>query len=176
MSLVDCYWLFSFVTHYCESHNVWLSHMTHSYESWVSRMWSTSDTWLVLWVMIGLGMLRSWLTQVSWGISHYDSLESWVVGHGSMSHGWGKNPYIRAPSGHEFGFLTQPSKLLSLLLIQSTIFIPLPRFRDQGVLSDNDPPYTIPIRVLVSSYKREVFVIKLKRLPAASIIGTSPRL
>ena len=77
VSLVYCYWLFSFVTHNCESHDIWLSHMTHSYESWVSRMWSISDTWLVLWVMIGLGMLRSWLLRVIWWISHYDSL--WIM-------------------------------------------------------------------------------------------------
>ena len=87
--------------------------------------------------------------------------ESWVAWRGSMSHGWGKNPYIRAPSGHEFGFFMQPSKLLSLLLIQSTIFISLSTFEGQGVLRDNDPPYTILVRVLVSRYKREVFVIRI---------------
>src|SRR6202000_1713760 len=54
----------------------------------------------------------------------------------------------------------QPSKLLSLLLVQSTIFISLPTFRDQSVLSDNDPPCTILIRILVSNYKREVFAIE----------------
>ena len=35
VSLVYCYWLFSFVTHDCESHDVWLSHMTHNYDSWL---------------------------------------------------------------------------------------------------------------------------------------------
>ena len=102
--------------------------------------------------------------------------ESWVAWRGSMSHSWGKNPYIRAPSGHEFGFFTQPPKLLSLLLVQSIIFISLSTFEDQSVLSDNDPPYTILIRVLVSQYKREAVVIKLERLPAASITRANPRL
>ena len=86
-------------------------------------------------------------------------LESWVVWCGSMSHSWGKNPYIRAPSGQEFGFFMQPSKLLSLLLVQFTIFISLPCFEDQSALSSDDPPCTISIRVLISRYKREVFVI-----------------
>src|ERR1700761_3191106 len=54
------------------------------------------------------------------------------------------------------------SKLLSLLLVQSTTFISLPTFRDQSVLSDNDPPCTILIRILVSNYKREVFAIKTR--------------
>ena len=150
------------MTHDCESHNVWLLHMTYNYKSWVSRMWSISVTWLVLWVMIGLGMLRSWLIRVIWWISHYDSFESWVAWRGSMSHGWGKNPYIRAPSGQEFGFFTQPSKLLSLLLVQSTIFILVSTSEGQSVLRDNDPPYTILIRVLVSQYKREAVVIRIK--------------
>ena len=79
-----------------------------------------------------------------------------------MSHGCGKNPYIRAPSGHEFGFFTQPSKLLSLLLVQSTIFISLSTFKGQSVLRDNDPPYRVLIRVLVSQYKREAVVIRIK--------------
>ena len=148
------------MTHDCESYDVWLSHMTHSYESWVSRMWSVLDTWLVTWVMIGLGMLRSWLIRVIWWISHYDSLESWVAWREGMSHGWGKNPYIRAPSGHEFGFFTQPFKLLSLLLSLIYNLYIFTTFWDQSVWSDNDPPCTISIRVLVSYYKREVFVIE----------------
>ena len=57
---------------------------------------------------------------------------------------------MSTPLEHEFGFFTQSSKLLSLLLVQSTIFISLPTFEGQSVLSDNDPPYTILIRVLVS--------------------------
>ena len=150
------------MTHDCESHDVWLSHMTHSYESWVSRMGSASDTWLILRVMIGLRHVEQ-LTLTS----HLMDFTLWLTlvmsfVTRSMSHGWGKNPYISAPSGHEFGFFTQPSKLLSLLLVQYTIFISLPTFRDQSVISDNDPPSTILIRVLVSLYKREVFAIKLK--------------
>ena len=79
---IACHWFIvigclSFVIHDCESHDVWFSHMTQNYESWVSRMWSTLDTGLVLWVMIGLGMLRSWLMRVNWWISHYDS--RWVM-------------------------------------------------------------------------------------------------
>src|ERR1700761_8874457 len=50
-------------------------------------------------------------------------------------------------------------KLCSLL---STIFISSPTFRDQGVLSDNDPPCTILVGVLVSRCKREVFAIKTR--------------
>ena len=137
-------WL-TIVSHMMYDFRTWLI----SYESWVSHMWFTLNTWLVLWVMIGLGMWRSRLLRVNWWISHYDSLESWVAWCGSTSHGWGKNTYIRAPSEHEFGFFTQPSKLLSLLLILSTIFISLSTFGDQSVLSDNDPPYKILIRVLV---------------------------
>ena len=40
--------------------------------------------------------------------------------------------------------------------------------------SDNDLPYMILIRVLVPRYKREVFVIWLRRLPAASITPQVP--
>ena len=50
-------------------------------------------------------------------------------------------------------------KLCSLL---STIFISSPTFRDPSVLSDNDPPCTILVGVLVSKYKREVFAIKTR--------------
>ena len=147
------------MTHDCESHDVWLSHMTHNYESWVLHMWSVSDIWFVLWVMIGLGMLRSWFLWIIRWISHYDSLESWVAWREGMSHGWGKNPYIRAPSGHEFGFFTQPSKLLSFVWVtffttkfnlQSLYLYQYPE--DQSVLSDSDPPSSILIRVLVSYY------------------------
>ena len=68
------------------SYDVWLSPMTHSNESWVSRLWPSQSTWLVLWVLIGFGMLRSWLIAVSWWISHYESL--WVMScvTRSMSH------------------------------------------------------------------------------------------
>ena len=63
---------------------------------------------------------------------------------------------------HEFGFFTQPSKLLSLLLSSIyNLYIFTQTFKDQNVLSDNDPPSTILLRVLVSQQKREVFVIKL---------------
>ena len=54
--------------------------------------------------------------------------------------------------------------------------IHLTAFKGQSVLGDKDPPYTVLIRVLVSRYKREVFVIKIERLPAASITSLSPRL
>ena len=140
MLLVYCYWLFGFVTHDCESHDVWFSHMTHSYESWVSRMWSTLDTWLVIWVMIGLGMLRSWLSRVIWWISHYDS--PWVMSRVTRRHEsrLREEPLYKGTLQAWVGFFTQPSKLLSLLLVQSTIFIPLPTFLDQSVLSNNDPP------------------------------------
>ena len=74
-----------------------------------------------------------------------------------------EEPYIRAPSEHEFGFFTQPFKLLSLNIKFNLPSLYLYRaFKDQSVFSDNDPPYTVLIRVLVSSYKREVFVIKLR--------------
>ena len=52
------------------------AHDSH-YESWVSLMWCELRTWLIVWVMIRLGKLSSWLVRVSWWISHYDSL--WVI-------------------------------------------------------------------------------------------------
>ena len=85
--------------------------MTHSYESWVSHIWSDLDKRLVLSVMIGFGILRIWLLRVSWWISHYYSLgvmsnvtQSMSCVTQSMSHSWGKNPYIIVPFGYEFWF------------------------------------------------------------------------
>ena len=111
-----------FLSHDCESHDGWHSHMTYRYESWVPRMWSTSETWLAMsyyWFKVCCGVDTYTAADAFHTISHF---EPWVIWRGSLSHFWGKHPYIRVPSEHEFGFFTYPSKLHSLLL-SSTYYL-----------------------------------------------------
>ena len=67
-----------------------------------------------------------------------------------------------APSRHEFGFFTQPSKLPSLLLSLIYNLYTFTNIQGTECLSDNDPLYPILIRTLVSWYNREAFVFKLR--------------
>ena len=112
---------FTFVSHMIYDFCTWLIVMSHWFHA--CDPIRTHDLLFELWLVLVCCAVDSY--ESSDGFHTMTHFESWVKWHGGMSHGWGKNPYIRASSGHEFEFFTQPSKLLSLLLIQPTIFISL---------------------------------------------------
>ena len=117
-------WL-TIVSHMMYDFCTWLIVMSHEFHA-CDPLW-THDLLYELWLVLTCSSVDSW--ESADGFYTMTCYESWVVWRESMSHSWGKNPYIRAPSGHEFGFFMQPSKLLSLLLFQSTIFISYQRSR-----------------------------------------------
>ena len=119
-------WL-TIVSHMMYDFCTWLIVMSHGFHA-CDPLW-THDLLYELWLVLACCAVDSW--ESADGFYTMTCYESWVVWRESMSHGWGKKPYIRAPSWHEFGFFTQPSKLLSLLLIQSTIFISCQRSRPE---------------------------------------------
>ena len=116
-------WWLTIVSHMMYDFPTWLIIMSHGFHA--CDPIRTLDLLFELWLVLVYCAVDSY--ESSDGFHTMTHIESWVTWREDMSHSWGKNPYIRAPSGHEFGFFTQPSKLLSLLLIQSTIFINVPR-------------------------------------------------
>ena len=111
-------WL-TIVSHIMYDFCTWLIVMSH--ESHACDPLRTHDLLYELWLVKACCAVDSY--ESADGFHTMTHFESWVAWRGSMSHGWGKNPYIRAPSGHEFGFFTQPSIFFPILYFQYKIFI-----------------------------------------------------